>query len=48
MYKRQTLFNGWNESEVLADNIGLGIVSKTENDIFEFDEFQFMEDYLAS
>jgi hypothetical protein len=34
-----------NESEVLADNIGLGKVSKTENDIFEFDEFQFMDDY---
>jgi hypothetical protein len=34
------------ESEVSADNIGLGEVSKTENDIYEFAEF--MEDYLAS
>ena len=37
-----------NKSEVLAENIGLSKASKTENDIFEFDEFQFMEDYLAS
>jgi hypothetical protein len=42
------LFKLRNESEVLADNIGRGKVSKTENDFFEFDEFQFMEDYLAS
>ena len=35
-----------NESELLADNIGLAKMSKTENDISEFDEF--MEDYLTS